>query len=104
MQYYCIFSGFTLLSDNVGCHKSMGQIRIHTELNLHLADADFRWILHMSSVYYCVQVPFGEVSAVKNWLHISGMVNKPNPEHPRRPVCGFDCTRSEVLTPQFYVL
>jgi len=45
-----------------------------------------------------VQVPFGEVSVVNNWLKISGVVYKPNPEHPSRPVDGFGCTRSEVLT------
>jgi len=49
-----------------------------------------------------VQVPFGEVDAVKNWLQISGVVYKPNPEHPKRPVSGFDCTRSEVLMLQLY--
>jgi len=43
------------------------------------------------------QVPFGEVSAVKNWLKISGVVYKPRTEHPKRPISGFDCTRSEVL-------
>jgi single-strand selective monofunctional uracil DNA glycosylase len=41
-------------------------------------------------------VPFGEVSMVRDWLGITGKVKRPDPEHPRRPVFGFDCTRSEV--------
>ena len=41
-------------------------------------------------------VPFGEVDAVANWLGIHGQVGKPRQEHPRRPVQGFACKRSEV--------
>ncbi len=41
-------------------------------------------------------VPFGEVAAVRDWLGIEGEVGKPEVEHPRRPVTGFACTRSEV--------
>ena len=43
-----------------------------------------------------VQVPFGEVSVVKEWLHISGHVDKPTNEHPKKVVSGFDCQRKEV--------
>lgn len=41
-------------------------------------------------------VPFGEIDHVQNWLGISGEVGKPTIEHPKRPITGFDCTRSEV--------
>ncbi len=41
-------------------------------------------------------VPFGEVAAVRNWLGITAAIHKPAVEHPRRPISGFDCTRSEV--------
>jgi len=41
-------------------------------------------------------VPFGEVEAVTGWLGIRGRVDAPDREHPRRPVFGFDCERSEV--------
>nr|WP_226895272.1 uracil-DNA glycosylase family protein [Luteolibacter marinus] len=41
-------------------------------------------------------VPFGEIAAVKEWMGISGKVGKPGHEHPKRPVQGFDCTKSEV--------
>lgn len=41
-------------------------------------------------------VPFGEVAAVRDWLGIEEEVSKPPQEHPKRPVDGFACTRSEV--------
>ena len=41
-------------------------------------------------------VPFGEVGAARDWLGIDAPVGKPDPEHPKRPVTGFACTRSEV--------
>ncbi|TVR51915.1 MAG: single-strand selective monofunctional uracil-DNA glycosylase [Puniceicoccaceae bacterium] len=41
-------------------------------------------------------VPFGEVAAVRDWLGITAPVGKPVREHPKRPVEGFDCVRSEV--------
>ena len=41
-------------------------------------------------------VPFGEVAAVRDWLGITEPVGKPAEEHPKRPVEGFACQRSEV--------
>ncbi len=41
-------------------------------------------------------VPFGEINAVKDWLQLTGRVHKPDPEHPKRPVLGLECPRSEV--------
>lgn len=41
-------------------------------------------------------VPFGEVDAVKNWMKLEAPIGKPVPEHPKRPIDGFECTRSEV--------
>ena len=41
-------------------------------------------------------VPFGEISFVRDWLGIDGVVEKPPVENPRRPIEGFDCARSEV--------
>jgi single-strand selective monofunctional uracil DNA glycosylase len=41
-------------------------------------------------------VPFGDVTMVRDWLGISAPVAKPVLEHPKRPVRGFDCGRSEV--------
>ncbi len=41
-------------------------------------------------------VPFGEVSLVRDWLGIEAPVSRPRGAHPKRPVEGFACTRSEV--------
>lgn len=41
-------------------------------------------------------VPFGEVDVVKNWLDIETSVGTPKKSHPKRPVEGFSCQRSEV--------
>ncbi len=41
-------------------------------------------------------VPFGQVAAVRDWLRIDGPVEKPAHEHPKRPVEGLGCQRSEV--------
>lgn len=41
-------------------------------------------------------VPFGEVAAVRDWMKIERPVGKPEREHPKRPIDGFACQRSEV--------
>lgn len=41
-------------------------------------------------------VPFGEIAAVRDWLGICEDVGKPRKEHPKRPIEGFACKRSEV--------
>lgn len=43
-----------------------------------------------------VGVPFGEVAAVRDWMGINVPIGKPKREHPKRPVLGFACPRSEV--------
>jgi single-strand selective monofunctional uracil DNA glycosylase len=41
-------------------------------------------------------VPFGEIDHVRRWLGIEERIDKPEREHPRRPIEGFACARSEV--------
>jgi len=41
-------------------------------------------------------VPFGEVAAVRDWMGITAPVRAPAGQHPKRPIEGFDCRRSEV--------
>lgn len=41
-------------------------------------------------------VPFGEVMAVRDWMGITAAVGRPSREHPKRPIEGFACERSEV--------
>jgi single-strand selective monofunctional uracil DNA glycosylase len=41
-------------------------------------------------------VPFGEVAHVRDWMGIDAKVGRPEIEHPKRPIQGLDCPRSEV--------
>lgn len=41
-------------------------------------------------------VPFGEISHVRDWMGIEGTIHRPQGEHPKRPIEGFACPRSEV--------
>jgi len=41
-------------------------------------------------------VPFGEIASVRDWMGIQCAISKPEVEHPRRPIEGFACRRSEV--------
>lgn len=41
-------------------------------------------------------VPFGEIAAARDFLGIETFVSRPEFEHPKRPVEGFSCARSEV--------
>lgn len=41
-------------------------------------------------------VPFGQVEAVRDWLRIEVEVRRPKSEHPKRPIEGLQCQRSEV--------
>jgi len=41
-------------------------------------------------------VPFGDVASVRDFLGIEAPVDRPDGEHPSRPVLGFACPRSEV--------
>ncbi|PCH77867.1 MAG: single-stranded DNA-binding protein [Planctomycetota bacterium] len=41
-------------------------------------------------------VPFGEVTHVREWLKLDGEVKQPAKIHPKRPIQGLNCHRSEV--------
>lgn len=41
-------------------------------------------------------VPFGDISMVRDWMGIEEEVLKPEGEHPKRLITGFNCKRSEV--------
>ena len=49
-------------------------------------------------------VPFGEVEAVRRFLGILSGVETPTRTHPKRPVLGFMCERSEVSGRRFWGL
>jgi len=41
-------------------------------------------------------IPFGEVAHARDWLGLEGPVKGPPHQHPKRPIQGFACPRSEV--------
>lgn len=41
-------------------------------------------------------VPFGEVQMVREWLRIDATIGCPEQQHPKRPIEGYACRRSEV--------
>ena len=41
-------------------------------------------------------VPFGEIAMVRDWMGLEPKIGKPAHEHPKRPVLGMDCPKSEV--------
>lgn len=43
-----------------------------------------------------VGVPFGEIGLVRDWMGVHGVVGQPPIAHPKRPITGFETTRSEV--------
>lgn len=47
-------------------------------------------------------VPFGDIAMVRDWLGIEAPVRKPECEHPKRPIDGFRCHRSEVSGTRFW--
>jgi single-strand selective monofunctional uracil DNA glycosylase len=47
-------------------------------------------------------VPFGEVEAVSGWMGITAPVDQPPNMHPKRPIEGFHCNRSEVSGRRFW--
>jgi len=47
-------------------------------------------------------IPFGEVKAVRDWLGIAEPLRRAVVSHPKRPIEGFDCKRSEVSGQRFW--
>ncbi len=49
-------------------------------------------------------IPFGEIAAVRDWMKLSAPIGRPAAEHPRRPILGLACPRSEVSGRRFWQL
>ncbi len=47
-------------------------------------------------------VPFGEVGMVRDWMGIDAEVGQPRDPHPKRPITGLNCDRSEVSGRRLY--
>lgn len=48
------------------------------------------------------QVPFGNVTSVRDWMKIEGEVKKPANEISSKPIEGFNCTREEQSGKRFW--
>lgn len=48
------------------------------------------------------QVPFGHIPSVRDWMKLSGKVNKPKDEIATRQVAGLLCDRSEQSGQRFW--
>ena len=40
--------------------------------------------------------PYGEIELVRDWIGVEAAIGKPPNEHPKRPIQGLECPRSEV--------
>lgn len=49
-------------------------------------------------------IPFGEVNAVRHWLGIDAPIQSPARQHPKRPIQGFACERSEISGRRLWAL
>lgn len=49
-------------------------------------------------------VPFGQIASVRDWLGIETKIGRPAHEHPKRPVTGFACARSEISGQRLWTL
>lgn len=49
-------------------------------------------------------VPFGEIGFVRDWMRIEAPVQQPPRSHPKKPVEGFACSRSEVSGRRLWAL
>jgi single-strand selective monofunctional uracil DNA glycosylase len=47
-------------------------------------------------------IPFGEIGMVRDWMGIDAPVEQPRDPHPKRPITGLDCERSEVSGRRLY--
>ncbi len=41
-------------------------------------------------------IPFGEIPSVRDWMKLDKPITQPDSVHPKRPITGLACTRSEV--------
>lgn len=51
-----------------------------------------------------IGVPFGEIAAARDWMHLDAAIDKPARENPARPIEGWACSRSEVSGRRLWAL
>ncbi|MCP5149635.1 MAG: single-stranded DNA-binding protein [Ectothiorhodospiraceae bacterium] len=108
-------AGVVRIARNLG--RAVGRLSFAAPVTHVYNPLDYAWATHRSYLerYGCAPrdtlllgmnpgpfgmvqtgVPFGDVELARDWLGITGRVTTPVPEHPKRPVLGFDCPRGEV--------
>ena len=55
-----------------------------------------------TTMLYNLQVPFGNVSSVKKWMKLEGVVKKPKGELTQRQIDGLNCKREEQSGKRFW--
>lgn len=113
----------TLLALERNLSKNLSQIKFKAPVDYIYNPVDYAYDVHANYVNTFCQgtkkilylginpgpwgmsqngVPFGEISMVKDWLKITGKIDKPPREHKERPITGFDCTRKEISGSRFW--
>ena len=107
----------SLVTDTQAIAREIGRLRFAEPVAFVYHPLDYAWDLHRQWLerfgsgrkqvlllgmnpgpFGMVQtgVPFGEVAAVRDWMGLNGEVQQPRASHPKRPVEGLQCRRSEV--------
>jgi single-strand selective monofunctional uracil DNA glycosylase len=100
-----------------GLSAEAGRLKFQTPVAFVYNPLDYAWFAHETYICKFAQspkrivflgmnpgpfgmaqtgVPFGEVTAVRDWMGIDMPIGRPKRAHPKRPVEGFACVRSEV--------
>jgi len=98
-------------------HRDTARLRFGAPVALVYRPLDYAWALHAAYLHQFANsrkkviflgmnpgpfgmmqtgVPFGEVAAVRDWMKLTGEVLPPTQMHPKKPVQGLACPRSEV--------
>jgi single-strand selective monofunctional uracil DNA glycosylase len=107
----------SLVTDTEAIAREIGKLRFSAPVAFVYHPLDYAWDVHRRWLerygggrkqvllvgmnpgpFGMVQtgVPFGEVAAVRDWMKLHGEVRQPARAHPKRPVQGLACCRSEV--------
>ncbi|XP_010348219.1 single-strand selective monofunctional uracil DNA glycosylase isoform X2 [Saimiri boliviensis] len=94
------------LEEELRLNAELSQLQFSEPVGIIYNPVEYAWEPHRNYVTrYCrgpKEVPFGEVSMVRDWLGIGGTVLTPPQEHPKRPVLGLECPQSEVSGARFW--
>jgi len=74
--------------------NGMAQTGVSVCYDTYILAVDIMYLIELFK-YPTFQIPFGNVRTVKLLLQLSGSVDKPPVEHPKRPVLGLDCKIEE---------